>query len=249
MQRSLVSTLVACLLLALAGGSRGNGDTGPTGNPALDTDTGVTDRGSVLIYYGHGGVGPEGLEGSMAHLESSAWLEGAGLTVSHTSTWPGSFDTYRMVILTAPGTHDSDIEFAAVERADLLNVMNAGGTVVVESEPGSLLNDDVLNALVWDLGGSMYTTGEALDGAATPWGDHELTSEITTIGLELATEVERGDDTCLLVSGDHCVGVAAASGAGWLVLLGDGNLLSNVSHWSDVSYDNARFLSHLAQLY
>ena len=249
MRRSLVSALVACFLLTLAGGSRGKDDTGPTGDPLLDTDTGATPRPGVLIYYGHGGVGPEGIEGSMTHLESSAWLEGAGLTVSHTSTWPPSFDSYRLVILPAPGTHDSGVELDALERADLLGVMNAGGTVVVEAEPGSILNDDVLNALIWDLGGSMYTTGEAINGPAIPWGDHELTSEVTSIGLDVSTSVERGEETCLLVTEDECLAVAAAAGAGWLVLLGDGNLLSDVSRWSDGGFDNTRFLSLLAQLY
>ncbi len=249
MRRSLVSALTAAFLLTLAGGSRGDGDTGPTGDLPLDTDTGLLDRGSVLIYTGHGGVGPEGLEGSMTHDESTAWLEGAGLVVSHSSTWPASFDSYRLVILTAPGTNDGSVEFDAVERAELLGVMNAGGTVVVEAEPGSLLNDDVLNALVWDLGGSMYTTGEALDGPAEAWGDHELTAEVGSVGLELSTEVERGEETCLLIADDQCVAVAAAAGDGWLVLLGDGNLLSDVDRWSDGGHDNARFLSHLAQLY
>ncbi len=250
MRRCLVSALVAAFLLTLAGGSRRGGDTAATDLPPVDSDTGIlSGRDTVLIYYGHGGIEPTGIEGSMTHTESSAWLEGAGLAVEHTGTWPDSFDGYRLVILTAPGARDSSVEFSAEERAALLTVMNAGGGVVVESEPGSLLNDEVLNALVWDLGGTMYTTGEALDGPASPWGEHQLTADITSIGLDVSTDIERGEETCLLEAGDHCVAVAAAAGAGWLVLVGDGNLLSDVSRWSDGGHDNVRFLSNLAQLW
>jgi hypothetical protein len=249
MRRSLVSALVATFLLSLAGGSRG-GDTGASAPPSIDTDTGgLGARDSVLIYHGHGGVGPEGLEGSMTHQESSVWLEGAGLTVEQTATWPDSFDTYRLIILPGPGANDSSDALDVEERASLIAAMNDGAVVVVEAEPGSLLNDEVLNALVWDLSGSMYSTGEALDGPAEPWGDHQLTAGVETVGLDLCTVIERGEETCLLVAGDDCVAASAMVGAGWLVLLGDGNLLSDVSRWSDGGHDNARFLSNLAQLY
>ena len=247
MRRSTSSALAAATLLALAGGSRGDDDSADS-FPAVDSDTGSRARQAVLVYYGHGGVGPEGLEDSMTHSESTALLQDAGLTVTHTGTWPASFAPYRLVILTAPGATDAGAEFDAVERADLLGVMNAGGVVVVEAEPGTLLNDDVLNALVWDLGGSMYTTGESLEGPASPWGDHALTDGVTSVGLDDSTAVERGEETCLLETEDECVAAVASAGAGWLVLLGDGNLLSDVARWSDGSLDNARFLSNLAQL-
>jgi hypothetical protein len=247
MRRSTSSALAAAFLLALAGGSRGGPDSGDS-LPTVDSDTGYGPRQAVLIYYGHGGVGPGGLDGSMTHTESTALLQGASLTVTHTDSWPASFEPYRLVILTAPGATDTQAEFDAVERADLLGVMNAGGVVVVEAEPGTLLNDEVLNALVWDLGGSMYTTGESLDGPASAWGEHTLTDDVTSVGLDVSTAVERGEETCLLETEDHCVAVAADSGAGWLVLVGDGNMLSDVARWSDGALDNASFLFNLAQL-
>jgi hypothetical protein len=247
MRRSTSSALAATFLLALAGGSRGGADSGDS-TPSGDTDSGLPPRDAVLIYYGHGGVGPSGLDGSMTHSDSKALLEGAGLEISHTDSWPDSFDDFRLVILTAPGTHDAGAELDAVQRADLLGVTNAGGVVVVEAEPGTLLNDEVLNALVWDLGASMHTTGESLDGAAEPWGEHILTEGVARVGLDITTAVERGEETCLLVTGSECVAAAAVAGAGWVVLLGDGNLLSDVARWSDGGLDNARFLSNLAQL-
>ncbi len=250
MRRTLISTLAASVLLILAGASRGGPDSGESAPPSRDTDTGLLgDRDRALIYYGHGGVGPEGLGGSMTHLETAAWLQGAGLTVDHTDGWPEAFGEYRLVILPAPGAHDSTAQLDVEERAALIGVMNAGGIVVVESEPGSLLNDDPLNALVWDLGASMYTTGEALDGSAQPWGDHALTAQVETVGLQQGSVVERGEETCLLATAEDCVAAVATVGAGWLVLLGDGNLLSDLAHCSDLGHDNIRLLSNLAQLY
>lgn len=247
MRRSLASAAVAAGLLVLAGGSRKT-DTGDTGPATADSngDSGADHRNRVLVYTGHGGVDAAGIDGSMTHADSTAALLDAGLEVDHTDQWPSSLDPYRLVILPAPGARDANAVFTPVELADLIGVMNAGGVVVVEAEPGTVLNDEVLNEVVWDLNGSMYTTGEGVDGPATPWGDHPLTQGVATVGLAAAAAVERGDDTCLLDTPTRCVAAAAATGEGWLVLLGDGNLLSEAARFDAEGYDNLALLYNLA---
>jgi hypothetical protein len=249
MRRTLLSIAAAGTLFTLAVGSRGTGDSSAGDSDILDdSDTGLGGRNAVLIHTGHAGVGPEGIDGSMTHQGSTALLEEAGLEVQHDDAWPESFDRFRLVILPGPGDHDSSVEFSPVERADLTRVCNAGGVIVVEAEPGVALNADVVNALVWDLGGSMHTTGEAIEGSATPWGEHPLTEGVDAVGLDLSTVLARGEETCLLVAGDDCVAVAATTGEGWVVLLADGNLLSDIGRWDEAGYDNARFLENLARL-
>ncbi len=247
MRRTPLSALVLALLTCGVVGSRKpSDDTGPDTTP--HGDTGIHARSGVLIHYGHGGVGPSGLDGSLTHEATTELLESRGLAVNHSSVWPESFETIRLAILPAPGTSDITAEFSTLERADLIGVMSAGGVVVVEAEPGTVLNDDILNDLVWDLGGSMHTTGLEVGDVSATVVEHELTAGLGSIGLDLSTSVERNDDDCLLQVDDDCVAVAADSGPGWLVLLADGNVLSDHEAFAAAGHDNQRFLLNLALL-
>jgi len=246
MRRDHVSAAVLALLLALAGGSlgRGEGDSEP---PPGDSDP-LADRPAVLIYHGHGGVGPEGLDGSMTHEDSRALLEGAGLEVDQQAAWPASFDAYRLVILPAPGAHDAQAMFSTMERAELGAVAATGGALVVECESGSAMNLDVVNGLVWDLGLRAVATGIDVDGIADGIAEHALTDGVGGLGLSAAVRVDPGDTTCLASSGGDCVAAATAAGDGWIVLIGDGDLLSWLDEWVAEGQDNDLFLRRLAQI-
>lgn len=246
MRRSLLSLLVMASLLAIAGGSRRDDDTGATGAVG-DTDA-LPGRPAVLVYYGHGGVGPEGIEGSMAHLDDIALLEEAGLRVDHTAAWPASFDEYRLAILPGPGANDVSAEFSATERGLLRSVATSGGVVVIEAEAGNVMNLDPLNDLLWDLGGQLVVSGVTVEGDADSIGEHALTGGVGSLGLRGATKVDPGDGTCIAAAGYDCIAAAAAAGDGWIVALGDGDLLSSLLTWVETGHDNDLFLRHLAHL-
>ncbi len=248
MHRHTVSALALGLLICAAGGSRQAGDSGDS-SPLLDTeDTAALLGAGVLVYHGHGGASAAGIDG---HLGQGGLELLDELDVEHRDDWPEDFSPYRLVILPAPGAHDSSATFSAVQRGDLLSVTHVGGLVVVLSAPGTLVNDDVLNDLVWDLGASMYTTGEALEqGEATryPYQDHPLTEGVERVGLDIASAVG-GEESCLLVvDDDRCVAAAATAGAGWIVLLGAGDLLDDPQGWAESGMDNELFIHNLAQL-
>ncbi len=248
MRRSLLSAFAMTLLLAGLLGSRGK-DSGDSGSDTVPPrDTGIHARSGVLIHYGHGGVGPDGLEGSMTHEATRALLEGHGLSVNYSGAWPESFDNIRLALIPGPGSNDSGASFSTLEAANLISVASAGGVVVVEAEPGTLLNNDILNDLVWDLGGSMHTTSTEIEASEATILEHPLTAGVGSIGLELTTAVVPNDESCLLKVDDDCVAVAAAAGPGWVVLLGDGNILSGYEAFGADGHDNERFLLNLALL-
>jgi hypothetical protein len=246
MRRSVLSSLVLALLLTLAGGSRDRDGEDSSADPG-DTDA-LPARPAVLVYYGHGGVGPEGLGGSMTHLDDVALLEEASLRVDYTTAWPASFDAYRLAILPGPGANDVAVEFSAAERGLLRGVATAGGVVVVEAEAGNVMNLGPLNDLVWDLGTKMVVEGVSVAGDTDGIGDHPLTDGVVSLGLDGATRVDPGDGACLATVGFDCVAAATAAGDGWIVVLGDGDLLSRLLSFTDEGHDNDLFLRRLAHL-
>jgi len=246
LRRSLASTVALALALAAAGGSRGVPDSGLESALPDDSDPDLPD--GVLIYTGHGGVSSAGLDGGMTHQQSTALLEDAGLTVSRSGSWPESFDAYRLVILPGPGANDSGAEFTTLQRAALQGLMSRGGVVLVESEHGGAMNVDLLNDLVWDLGGGMYVGEGTLEGTGDNIADTALTAGVDSVGFDVAGPLDSLEQTCLVASEWDCVLGASPHGLGWLVLASDGHLFEDLAGWTDEGHDNDILLLDLARL-
>jgi hypothetical protein len=110
------------------------------------------------------------------------------------------------------------------------------------------MNLDTLNGLVWDLGLHAVASGVEVTGAGDAIAEHALTDGVGSLGLDAAVRVDPGDATCLCTAGGECVAAATASGDGWVVLIGDGDLLSRLDEWVAQGHDNDLFLRRLARI-
>ncbi len=243
MRRSFISVL----LVGAACGAGAQED-----ELALTPDSGIGSSdlpAGALVFHGRSGVGPKEVQGELSHAETIQHLGEAGLQVLQSAQWPETLDDLRLLLLSAPGYSDSSDHFSSLERSQIYAMAERGGVVVAVGENTSLLNPEVLNQLVWDLGASMYIEGGSQDGTAQDIGEHVLSEGIQAIGYASAASVEPGDATCLAAEERRCVAAAHAIGSGWLVLHADGDLLDALAQWEAASCDNLAYLENLAQLY
>jgi len=221
---------------------------GGDGGPGGDADAGFTLPGKVLIYYGHGGVGPEGMWGDMTHADTIARYGEAGLQVDHTDQWPGSMADYRLAILPAPGFTDATARFSDGEAAALTELATRGGVVAIEAENSGAFDAGVVNALMASLSTSMYIDTGWVNGQANDIAEHALTAGVARIGFSAAAVLVPGNDPCLVADGTSCIVAARAVGLGWVALIADGNAFSDLAGWTAATCDNARLLDNLVQL-
>lgn len=202
----------------------------------------------MLIHYGHGGVGPEGMWGDMTHEDTVAMYEAAGLTVAHTADWPGSFEDLRLVMLPAPGFKDSAARFKAGEVAQLRAFMEEGGVVVVELENSAVLNSGCVNALFKDLGFGVRMAGGWTNGTFADITEHPFTEGVKEVGVASSANITLGGETCVVGRDDACLVAVRAYGDGWLAVLADGNAISDLANWDDAGRDNRRLIRNFAGL-
>ena len=201
----------------------------------------------VLIFYGHGGVGPEGMWGDMTHAETVTMYQERGLQVTHTADWPASLDAFRLVVLPAPGFRADDV-FTPAETTALTALVQRGGVLLVEAENGNTISYDVINPLLVSLGAAMQMTGGFFGGDATVFAQDPLTAGLGKVGTLAGGRMEEGVDTCLAAIDDECVAGQHVIGTGSVVLVGDGNMFSDLANWDQGGFHNRRFLLNLAQL-
>ncbi|MBI5549499.1 MAG: hypothetical protein HY901_36900, partial [Deltaproteobacteria bacterium] len=224
-----------CLLPADAGTSAG-----PDAGPSIPH--------KVLIFHGHGGVGPEGMWGDMKHADTLAVCAQEGLTASHATTWPGSLTDFRLVILPAPGFNEAAARFSAGEVAQIKAFLEAGGILAIEAEKAVVLDHACIEALLADLGSPARFESGWVDGKATRITTHALTSGVTRIGLAAAGQMVLNGEQCIAATEEACVVAARGLGQGWLVLVADGNTFSNMATWDTAQDSNRRLLRNLLRL-
>jgi hypothetical protein len=201
----------------------------------------------VLIHYGHGGVGPEGMWGDMTHDETIAMYRQAGLEVSHTADW-ATLKDYRAVIFPAPGFKSASARFSSAEVEELRAFMEAGGIAVVEGENSAVLDPACINQLFTGLGFATRLTDGWMDGDMARKLDHPLMAGVTTLGVQAAGRTVVNGESCLASSTDGCAFVAKGYGSGWLLLISDGNSVSDLASWDGASRQNRQLLKNIARL-
>ncbi len=204
-------------------------------------------RDEVLIFHGHGGVGPEGAWGYVTHSDTIALLEPEGLTVDQRDDWPGTVSAVRLVILPMPG-FTSEETFSSGEVGDLEDVMAEGGVVAVQGENGGTMGADVINTLMEDLGASMRIGGSS-ESFPAGGSDHPLADGVDDLGTLAPGSLAVDDDDCLYAtSGGSCLAAARSMGSGYLVLMPDAQILELYESWDDQGLDNSAFLWNLTRL-
>ena len=190
---------------------------------------------AALIYSGNGGVGELGFYGSMTHTETSSALEARGTDVTRTDSWPSSLLDFRMILMPAPGMLEQQ-SFSAGQTSELKRYLDAGGLLLIEAENDTVMSYTVLNALLEDLDLDLRLEGGYIRGDALPAQADPLTLGLHKVGVLAGARV--GGARCILSLGPDCAAAAADVGDGVVVVLGDGNILSDLEAWSDQGYEN-----------
>lgn len=201
----------------------------------------------ALVFSGNGGVGEEGVWGDLTHTEVVAQLESDGMRVDRAEVWDGALGAYRILLLPGPGMLAEE-PFTEDQLADLRIFLRTGGVVVIEGEHEGVFRPAVAHALLEALEVPMRLGSGYLSGQATPEVVMNFTSGITAVGVQAGAPVEPGGADCLFALGDRCAAAVATASGGWVVLIGDGDLLNDLDSWDDERLQNRIFLRNLIGL-
>jgi hypothetical protein len=152
---------------------------------------------AVLWYEGNGGYGT-----SMASVVSSA-LYGAGASsISDTTTWPSSLDTYRVLFLVLSTTSYTSAQLAQIDA-----FVDSGGIVVflADNSGYSSVPGTVFNAVASYMGLSTRFVASTYDGGCYFWGTamatHPLTSGVSSLAYACTSHVTPGSGATSLYRG------------------------------------------------
>jgi hypothetical protein len=185
----------------------------------------------VLIYYGHGGIGPSGIYGYCASNTLAQYYQDKGLQVSYTGQWPASLENYRLVILARPSE-----PFDSTMTNALFTWMEAGGILFATNEKSFYAATSNLNALMESLSSDLRTESATIGSGGyygvltNEIGSHELLDGITTLGFGESSIVTTNSEptTRWLVKYESItVMMAEPRGLGFIILSGDTNFLDD----------------------
>ncbi|MBN2498288.1 MAG: hypothetical protein JXR96_27095 [Deltaproteobacteria bacterium] len=210
----------------------------------------------VLIFYGHSGVGPNGIYGYGKHGVLASRYEEAGLTVDYTPDWPQSLSAYRLVLLAVPGCSDSTDTFSDAEVSALSAFLDAGGTLFVENEKAYYAGTVVINDLLERLGSAIRQQSDTIGSGGyygvltSELGNHPLLDGVSELGFGEASRVLAGSGTEMVCYQGECVMAAQGLGAGTLVVSGDQQFLDDhgLQSYPPDGAHNLIFADNLAQL-
>jgi hypothetical protein len=130
----------------------------------------------VLWYSGNSGLKPTDLGTTASTFESA--VKGQGATkVTYTSTWPSSFSSYSLAVLSV-----SESTYSAAYASDLEDFIADGGIVVMigESSSVSSTTDDTFNSLLTELGHKTKFKQGSYDSSCDRYATRATTHDLTT---------------------------------------------------------------------
>lgn len=194
----------------------------------------------VFWYYGNSGLSPSNVGSTATDFEAAVKAEGAS-KVTYSSSWPSSFSTYKLVVLSVHET-----TFSSSYTSDLQDFLDDGGVILMVGEASNISSTfhTYMNALLDDLGVSTdfksgsYSSGCGSSAARTVSND--LTDNATTIEIGLTGGITVSGTGESLYQGDDGQIVAAADGA--VVLVSDINIITDEC---DLPSANMAFLKNV----
>jgi hypothetical protein len=201
----------------------------------------------VLIYYGNGGVGSEGMYGDMTHVETISMCADSGITASHSDSWPSDLSEYRTIIIPAPGYNDRNALYSLNQINDLKDFVTNGGYLLIEGE-NNVLDKDVINPLLSGLG----FTVQMVNGLGSGDGDlitpSTLTDDVSLIGTLSFGRFDTHTDGVLVKTSSKDLAVYKQIGDGYAIVVADGNIFSDLDDWDARNKDNRDLLLNFLQL-
>lgn len=229
-----------------AGGADGTGGSDGTGG----TETVYPDGRRILLYYGNGGINPEGSGKASFEAIDQVWKDTYGWNTDHRETWTEDLSDYRMVGLINPGAQDT-VAFTDGEIATFVAALEAGTRIVVFGDRtgcGAAAVTDIVSAL----GGSMSFTGDS--AAANSIVQTDSYNSGTQLGAGMSDTIRMkepcyvnptGGDTVLRDDDGNVLVASQQIGSGGdVVLVGDFQFMDDGSNYLD-SGDTQVFANNL----
>jgi len=207
-------------------GSGGEGDADSDTDTDTDTDTvaPVAPTGDrALLYYGHGGFGPDATGKGAFEGIDARWKDLFGWNTDHRDSWSSDLEAFRLIGIVA-----STDAFDASQVADL-RAASARGTRIVYFADRASCGDPDVTQLLADLGGSMSLTGDSADQNQILQTDaystaHPITASLTrTLRFKEACFVDSAGGSAIIRDDNTGVlmGVQRLDTGGDLVVVGD----------------------------
>jgi len=228
-----------------ADGDNTNGGEVDRGEPVDNIVYPGSDDVGVLIYKGHDGQALAATSILRDTLDSDGW------DVSSTFDFPGSFEGYRLVILSNPGVLASDDEqFSQSQVGAIQTALDRGTRFLIGLEPENCASSSAYGLMetlntpqIFD-GNSMSTTTTVtlgtLDDAVQPM------SEISTLSFRGPCYLTEGAGWMVKNGSNQVVAARYQSGnAGDVVMVGDLDFLMD---GAIEEADNEQFARNLAQV-
>lgn len=194
----------------------------------------------VYWYYGNSGLSPNGLGSAGTDFENAVKGEGAS-RVTYSSSWPSSFTSYKLVVLSIHET-----TFSSAYTSDLQDFLDDGGIILMVGESSSISTTyhTYMNGLLDDLGvSSDFKTGQwssSCGSSASRSVTNDLTNGATTLEIGWSGSITVSGAGEELYVGDDGQVVAAADGG--VVMLADANALTDAC---DVPSANMTFVKNI----
>jgi len=259
MKRTTHLPLVAFVALSVAcSGKSEDSSGGKTGTTNDSGSTGTTDdtieavyptdaMDRALLYYGHGGYGPESDKGNFEDFDTHI-KDTFGWNTDHREDWTEDLAAYRMVGLVALG-HNGDENLTAPQIEGLRTAL-ANGTRIVFFADRESCGSTVMADALSQLGATMGYTGEAAGLSsrvdATDLGAHQLTDGLSKVIFKEPCWVNSTGGSRVVNHIDYVVAAAQRPATGGdIVVIGDFQAIDNSGYLTDDSSDNLTFAERL----
>ena len=260
----LTPLVAAALAAALSGcgdkdGAGADGAGGTDGADGTDGTDGADGGGAetvypsgqrILLYYGHGGYGPEGSGKAAFEAIDAEWKDRYGWNTDHRDTWTADLTDYRFVGLIAPGSGGS-ASWTAEEVATFTGALEAGTRIAVFGDR-SACGSPVVTELLAALGTEMRFTGDAASANSVVQtddvnGNHQIGADASGgIRMKEPCYIDpTGGNGIVRDNNNHVLVAADPFGdGGEIVLVGDFQFMDDGSGYLDES-DTRQFADNL----
>jgi hypothetical protein len=228
-------------------GGNHSSETGADRGSDLSSSSGAPSdpRHEALLFRGGNGVTAIGDDWRFDLLARR--LASTGRTLTEALRWPASLEDVGLVLL--PVNADP---FSADQVADLREVLDAGGVVIVHDEWSYYAQTENLNALLAALSSSLtfqaglYADAQGGTLEVDAIGAHPLMAGVESMRVAAGSAVVGCDDAAALLHVEGVCYLAAEShGAGLLLTFGDANVLDDHAMSVAGPAQNVRFLDNL----